>query len=164
MTYSCKENKSQTETDKNIEVVTTSKNEANKDKLKVFFDAVISNDAKIKLFYNDGNTISTIDGNPVKGKPSMIQRVSFVFPEKVIPSSFYLLFDKANEITLNKIVVNMNDDRIIIKDSAFFEYFEYNKNTLKVEEYNLTLTQLDTLKASKSLINRMTNRYSKYLK
>ncbi|SDR75263.1 hypothetical protein SAMN04515667_0550 [Formosa sp. Hel1_31_208] len=161
--YSCKEGKPLNDAKENNTIVTETNIESQKDKLQVFFDAIIKNDAQITLYYQDGEVLKTIAGNAVKGKPSKTQRVSFVFPQKIIPNGFYLRFDAANTINLEKIVLNMNDDRIIIKDSAFFEYFKYNKTTLKVSENLLTLTQPDTLKTSESLVSRITNRYSKYM-
>jgi hypothetical protein len=163
ITYSCKKEMPKNELQEKNATASDTIIQSQKDGLRVFFDAIIKNDTKITLYYQYGEVLKTIEGNTVKGKPSKTQRVSFIFPEKMIPNGFYLQFDGANTINLEKIVLNMNDDRIIIKDSAVYEYFNFNKSTLNFKKNVLTLTQPDTLKASESLISRITNRYLKYM-
>lgn len=160
--YACKNEPKKQEAESDS--VTTIKPEVIEDptdRLHVFFDGVIKMDANMMLSYADSSGTKRIAGNPIKGKPQMQQRVTFVFPKKVIPPGFKLIFDGENNIDFDKIVLNINNDRIIVKDSAFFEYFKF-KPSVQVSEKNIIISKADTLWASESLAERIQNRYSKY--
>lgn len=161
--YACKNDTKKTETEAQPEqtVLEPEVIEDPTDRLHVFFDGVIKMDANMMLSYADSSGSKLIAGNPIKGKPQMQQRVTFVFPKKVVPQGFELIFDGENDIDFDKIVLNINDDRIIVKDSAFFEYFKY-KSSVSVDEKRIVISKADTIRASQSLAERIQNRYSKY--
>ena len=138
--FSCKESKKTETTDQNAESVINSVKDDLNNKLRIYIDGVIKNDIHPKIIYSDDFSTDEVLANKINGRPRMKQRLSFVFPESSIPYYFNIVFDNDCIIDLEQIVLNINDDRIIIRDSAFYEYFEF----------------------SKSLNERIKNRYTKY--
>jgi hypothetical protein len=132
-----------------------------KNKLRIYIDGVIKNDVQPKIIFADDFVTDKVISNKTVGRPKMKQRLSFIFPEFSIPYYFNIVFDNDCVIDLEHIVINMNDNRIIIKDSAFHEYFDFSK-TLKLENNTLFISKSDTLKSSSILNERIKNRYLNY--
>ena len=114
-----------------------------------------------KIIFTDDFATDELLANRIVGRPKMKQRLSFILPEYSLPHYFSIVFDNDCVIDLGRIVLNMNDDRIIIKDSAFYEYFNFSKS-LRLKNNKLFISKFDNLKSSSSLNERIKNRYSKY--
>ena len=129
--------------------------------LRIYIDGIIKNDVHPKIIFTDDFATDEVFANSIIGRPKMKQRLSFILPESSLPHFFSIVFDTDCVIDLERIVLNVNDDRIIIKDSAFYEYFNFSKS-LRTEKNILYINKSDTLKSSLSLNERIKNRYSKY--
>ncbi|MBT8274246.1 MAG: hypothetical protein KJO77_10595 [Bacteroidia bacterium] len=124
-------------------------------KLRIYIDGVIKNDIQPKLIFRDDFGEQSVLANKITGRPKMKQRLTFILPEYNIPNEFEIVFDAECAIDLEKIVLNINDDRIIIQDSALVEYFH-------LDSKSILIAANDTISSSESLNARIINRYSKY--
>lgn len=133
--------------------------------LNLYLDGYFHVDNEIKLTFKDFEGTDSIV-KKIKGMPNNWQRVEFNFPEETIPYTFNLSFldKRQSQINLDKIVLNRENDRIIIKDSALLVYFQLKNFTHKFEGDKLILnkkenTVVSQLVAKENLTSRVGNRY-----
>lgn len=152
--YSCEKNKKNGSHDFPDQEVTSN--------LNVFLDGVIHESTEIKLFFSDSTGNDSLMQN-VKGRPRKLQRVSFQIPNGRVPEDLRFELESVNRIDFDKLVFNRNDDRIILRDSAFLVYF--NLRNFKVQFNNEKIELLNESKddaafiAKQNLISRLNNRY-----
>jgi len=131
---------------------------------RVFIDGNIKATDTFSLHYTLDSKIQPPVFYSLKGSDKQ-QRITFELPKEKIPSHFsiHLGKNKKNtESTVNRIILNYNKDRIVIKDSSLYVYFG-NSEGLKFlnNRYVIQENQNDslTLATNSSLSNRIYNRY-----
>lgn len=160
--YSCGERSSKSKETLNQEKVIEKKD----NNIKIFFDGFFTNNDKLILTFNDMEGTDSIIKN-IKAMPNNWQRIEFEFPQETIPYSFKFSLSKnsPNKIKFDKIVLNRQGNRIIIKDSTLLVYFKlknfnhhFADDTIVLDKGNEGL--VPELISKDNLNSRIINRYS----
>tara|TARA_Y100000385_G_C13095578_1_gene641079 strand:- start:1723 stop:2274 length:552 start_codon:yes stop_codon:yes gene_type:complete len=134
--------------------------------LKLFFDGTFAFSDYVKLYFDDDIVTNDSLVAKLNKNPNAWQRLKYVFPDETTPYEFKIQLPKSSEtyIKFDKIVLNKENSRIIIKDSTLLVYFDLVNLKHSFKNNKIELKKKDTLKAAtliakKALVERILNRY-----
>jgi len=134
---------------------------------RVFLDGYIKTKDTFYLRYNLEENKEKELSFALRGSKKK-QRIIFELPKNVVPDNFRIFLGN-NEINnlsrLNRIIINLNRNRIVMTESALSTYFDLDKG-VKIEEDTIVInSEYDTVNdrvliSNAKLNQRIKNKYS----
>ena len=131
-------------------------------RLQVFLDGKFHAADTLQLSYFTEMEDGEVRSSAVVAMPNNWQRVKFILPFGVLPDSIRIDMATPNTLDLEKIVFNIDNDRLMIKDRESFDVHLKLKGPFEMEEMVLKVESGAVLYSSEVLNQRLKTRYLKY--